>query len=737
MIKANGGDYTGNLDKTVTHLIVREPTGRKYMAARNWNTHIVAPQWVKDSIRRGMILDEGCYDPHLSPEDIGKGAWVKRDIRRKSLGKRLREAATAQSEGGRRKLRKTASMKLSSQRENMWGQILGQQPSANQSGISIQAEEPTQPLPSDSMLRPQSESASRVPEVLDSFGGTGNSDTVFASCCFYIYEFPPQHIEAMLPHITSRGGMVVASLEELFASENMSHRFVIVPQISDPKLHPLVPGGVEIITEFFIEKCIHRKSNALPEPKAHVLGRPFPAFPVEGFTKLSISTSGFVDLELNQVEKVVRQLGACYAERFTPECSLLICTSLGAARKQKIDLALAWGVPVIKADWLWQCISQGKRLSTKTFLFAELMSRATDRAKLSKPLERSKSVSDMTKKLTPKSQTGRPEVSVRTSLPGPDMSAFDTTSLVATEPPRTVSCGKASTKESNITLAFETALTHQPNQKLASQQPTSRPGSRGGSLPLVEKSANDLNMISSKGQPPSQPSRKPLARVRSEVADSEAGDDDGLDLPGDEHGAAAALGDIEAEGPTELEKRRLEQEKAEMAAAERRALSSKLTSLLQGTTAHLGDTSFETKVSNVGADDSSGFAVPPPPAAAPRRKRKIIGRVVSDASAVSNRSGSQESSAGIVRTHSTVFHEDDSAGEEEPLAAGPTATQLEYDDPEATKSKARLMSRMLGRSSLGTGSKAEDKPGVTMGGVYRAQEALSGKSAGGRSMRRR
>lgn len=733
MIKANGGNYTGNLDKTVTHLIVREPTGRKYMAARSWGTRIIAPQWVKDSIRRGMILDEACYDPHLPPEDIGKGAWVKRDIRRKSLGKRLREAATAQNESGRRKLRKTASMKLSSQRENMWGQILGQQPSANQSGVSLQAEEPTQPLPSDSILRAQSVSASRVPEVLDSFVGTGNSDTVFASCCFYIYGFPAQHVEAMLPHITSREGTVVVSLQELFVSETTSRRFVIVPQNSESKSHPLVPEGVEIITEFFIEQCIHRKSSALPDPKEQVLGRPFPVFPIEDFAKLSISTSGFVDLELNQVEKAVRQLGACYAERFTPECSMLLCTSLGAARKQKVDLALMWGVPVIKADWLWGCISQGKRLSTKEFHFAELKSRAIDRARLSRPLERSKSVPEMSKKLTPKSLPARSGATARTSLPGPDLTAFDTTSLVATEPPRLVSRGKASTdNEPNTALVFETALTHQPSQKAASQQTTPRPGSRSGSRPLVEKSANDLNMASLKDQPPSQPSRETLARVRSEVADSEAGEDDSPYLPGDDY-AAPAPGDTKAEGPAELEKSRLEREKA----AERRALSSKLTSLLEGTIAPLGGTSFETAASNVGMDDSSRFAVPPPPAAAPRRKRKIIGRVVSNASAVSTGSAGEESSAGMVRTHSTVFHEDDLPGEEEPAAAGPTATQLEYDDPEATRSKARLMRKMLGGSSLVTDNKVEDKPGITVGSVYRAQEALNGRSAGGRSMRRR
>lgn len=699
------------------------------MAAKKWDIHIVAPQWIQDSISRRMILDETCYDPHLPPEDIGNGAWVRRDVRRKSLGKRLREAAEAQNEGGRRKLRKTASMKLNSQRENMWGHILGNQPSADQPGASVQAEKPTQPLPNESMLRAPTEPAPHAPEVLDSFARTGNSDAVFASCCFYALGFSPKHIESMLPHITSRQGTVVGSLDELSAANNMSHRFVIVLQDADPKTHPLVPDGVWVITEFFIEKCIHKKSSVLPDPKAHVLGRPFPVFPIAGFDKISISTTGFVDLELNQVEKVVRQVGARYAERFTPECSMLICTSVGAARKQKLDLALTWAVPIIKADWLWECISQGKRISTKDFHFSELKSRVVDGAKISKPLNRSRSVSDMNKAITPKSLTGRAEASARASLPGLDMSAFDVTPLVATEPSR--SRREISTEECHTTSDFETAPTHQTKQKPASQQIPSRPCSQSGPRPLVEKSANDLNKASSKDPNPLQSSRKPLARTRSEVADSEAGDDDGLDFPGgDDNAVAPAI--TEAEDVVELERRHRDRDAK--AAAERQALSNKLTSLLGRTTASVGNDGFESTVSIVGNDDRSRFASAPPPPIL-RRKRKLIGRVISNASAASNGSASQESSTGMARTHSTVIHEEDSPDEEE-AAVGPTATQLEYDDPEATRSKARLRNRMLGRSSVGASvDKAEDnKPGVTMGGVYREQEATSGS---GRSMRRR
>lgn len=721
----------GSLDRSVTHLIVYEPTGKKYLAARRWGLHIVVLQWLEDSIMRGMILDEKCYDPTLPKEVIGKGAWTRREILPNPRTKRQRESG-ADKHDSRRKLRKTASMKLNSQRENMWGEILGQQPSADQV-VSRQTEEPTQPLPTDSMLRPPIEPVLCVNAMQSSFAGTvPRDDNLFVSCCFFIFEFPPEHANVLVDHISSRGGRIVKTLEDATSQDTMLHRFVLIPQNSNPKSHPIVPDGVQVITEFFIERCLHRKS--LLSPKDHVIGRPFPVFPIEAFDTLSIGTSGFTDSDLNQVEKTVRQLGARYEERFNAQCTMLVCTALGAVRKPKLDLALFWKVPVVKADWLWECISQGKKLPITDFLFPELNKRVVgDKAGPAKPPNRSKSVSDIGREFTPKSFPRRKEQPTRTSLPGPDISAFDPTPLLATEPSGLASHGKSSSKDDpNYTPDFDTAQTHQTRENTGLQRVLSRPSSRNGPGPLAEKSANDLNKATGE-QPPPQP-RKPLTRVRSEVCDSEAGDDeDGLVFLGvDDDTQAPNV--IETEDPTELEKRRSERETAEKAAAERQALSYKLASLLQGAAMKASNNGFDSGTSRAGNLDSEQLAAPP------RRKRGIMGRAISNISAASNES--QESSSGrraMSRTHSAVVREDDSPDEEEPGSAVPPATQIQYDDPEATKSKARLMSKMLGRSSVGvsgtTKMPTEDK--VTMGGVRLEQDASYGRTAGGRSMRRR
>ncbi|KUI65035.1 S-M checkpoint control protein rad4 [Cytospora mali] len=709
-IKANGGDYTGDLSRLVTHLIVRHPQGNKYNAARNWKIHAVALKWVEDSIQRAMILDERCYDPVLPAEDLGKGAWNRRDIRRTFLGKRQRAATATKQEEGRRKLRKTASMKLNSQRDNMWGEILGQ-PSLEQSA-SHQTEEPTQKLSNHSMLpsEPVSRAADSVERGRTSFGGPENrGETVFASCGLHVFGFSQRQTEVLVNTVSSLGGTVIATLRDLALSEGMSHRFVIVPQSADPTSHPPLPDGVEAITECFIERCLHRK--VLLSPREHVIGRPFPVFPIEGFDKLSICTAGFTDVDLLQVDRAIRQLGAKFEERFNPRSSLLVCTSLDGIRKQKLDLAIIWKVPVVKAEWLWECISQGKRLSTKDFMFPELRAKAAEGAHLSKPLNRSKSTSDMTRKLTPKSLPERLEKPGRASLPSVDMSAFDNTPLASTEPPATHE-NVPTRRESNAATDFETAPTHQSEEISGLQRPTVRPGSRSETHPLSEKSASDVNKTSTKDPGPSQ-TRKPLSRVRSEVCDSEVGDDESLDTFGHDNNAG--------EDAAELDKRRLEREKAE---AGRLALSNKLTTLL-GAPSRDG-ISLDSAVFGVGKEETRP---------ASRRKRDVIGRAISNVSTTST--GSVESSSAVgVFGKSAVVHEDGSQGSDD-ASAVPTVTQIEYDDIEAKESKARLMSKMLGRNSLvgdSFNSSSEDR--VSIAKVTVGEDEFR-RPIGGRSMRRR
>ncbi|KAK1763769.1 S-M checkpoint control protein rad4 [Phialemonium atrogriseum] len=738
-IVANGGAYTGDMTRKVTHLIVHKPEGRKYAAAKSWEVLPVSIEWLQDSVRRGMILDEKLYDPILPKEERGKGAWTRTEVTRVSLGKRLREGAAAAQEDGKRKLRKTASMKLNSQRDNLWGDILGKPPSADpfprpsDDPFSRPGDEPTQ---ANTQASGRGGSAQTSGKSFDTQGsklvslGTSEDVSVFASCCFYVHGFPAKKAEVLMNTVAYMGGLVCNSLDEVASNSGaqLSHRFLIVPQNSRPDTHPSLPDDVQIITEFFIEKCMHKKQ--LFNPNEHVIGQPFPAFPIDGFERLAICTAGFTGVDLNQVDKAIRQLGARYEERFTSQSSVLVCTSLSSVRKQKLDLALAWRVPVVSADWLWSCISTGFKVPIKDFLFPELRQRLAPEQSEEHEQRQAKTKNTTTGQRKHAESARKPTVAG--GIRDVDLSAF------AHDEEDGNDIGAAlrkdvSKEESDATTHFETAATHLSQVREPARL----------SAPLSEVSSNSRNRSSSP-QKHAQPPRKPRSRVPSEIANSEATDepddlDNMMDVADENQNQIppAQEDDAEAAG-------RRAEEKAAKRAAERLALSAKLTTLLDST---IGATAA-----------ASGDAAD---------RREILGRAISNVSAAS--SGSVESSgvgaAATVSSNPNLLPKAlSAAGSLAGAADGggrgggvgnggrgaqslsspppPPATQLEYEDAEAKRCKAELVRKMLGDSGgVGVGRRgpAEDQETLTLAGMggYEVGRAGTGRGVGTRSTRRR
>ena len=123
LINDNGGDYRGNLTKDVTHLIAKEPSGAKYSYAGQWGIKTVSVEWLEQSLERGMTLDETLYSLLLPPSERGRNAWIRKAFSTTSLGKRAREDEAILPNA--RKLRRTASARLSSHNDGLWTEING------------------------------------------------------------------------------------------------------------------------------------------------------------------------------------------------------------------------------------------------------------------------------------------------------------------------------------------------------------------------------------------------------------------------------------------------------------------------------------------------------------------------------------------------------------------------------------------------------------------------------------
>ncbi|KAI1827446.1 hypothetical protein F4861DRAFT_364837 [Xylaria intraflava] len=680
-VTANGGVYVADLSKRVTHLIVSKPEGKKYSAARKWDIHCVSIEWLDDSIERGMILNEACYDPTLPLEDIGKGAWSRRDARQIILGKRAREGTAVPAEGGRRKLRKSASTRMNSQNQDIWGDILNQS--------------------AGDLSRPEKSSTAATPVLADSVtpdNGTSrpiaqpssNSDSlalkkgVFSSCRFFVNGFPEPKKEVLLGFLTSHGGQLSSSLEDsasLSHSEPLSQRYLLVPQASPPDSYPEPPDDVHVITEFFIERCIHNKK--LFSPSDHVLGRPFPRFPIEAFQSLTICTAGFVNEQLNQIEKTVTQLGATYSEKLNRQVNLLVCPDLRSLREQKRDLAIYHGIPVINVEWLWQCITEGRFTPWESFQFQELTRNADSiRADLKRREENKKERELLNRTRSEPIPTKPPAGKSSRRVPAPpsgagvDTTAFDGDTSAADHKASTIqTSGKRETP-------YETTPTHMPSldDGFAPE-------------PLSETTVNDLNKSAS---PPKQlePPTAQRLPTEGEVGDSDAGEESDATTP-----ASKEPPGFDAEA--EAERKRQAQQAKDL---ERRELSKRLNSLMSN--------------DDVSQEDGTAATLPGGLPRPTRRKRQVLGRAASNVSAASSMSadsaptrdtktrqlGSMQMTPMSGGSEFEKFlepPEEDDIAEREDL---PPSTQLEYDNPEARKHRQVVLDRIMGHKQ-GTGEK--------------------------------
>ncbi|KAI5457615.1 BRCT domain-containing protein [Mariannaea sp. PMI_226] len=696
-ITTNGGLYTGDLTRRCTHLIVNKPEGKKFAAAKAWGIYAVTLDWLDQSIARGMILEEAKFDPVLPAEEQGKGAWVKKDATRAVWGKRSRSLMAGGNEDGPRKLRKTASMKLNSQRNNLWGDILGRSTTVKEYSFAGEPEQQAEPE-----VEPQPEPT--IPAVLEQQG-------VFAYCYFFIHGFSPERTSVLEQTIATLGGNICSFLYEAALGPypqpgEPKGRFLLVPQSSQPDTHP--PANYDnlyIVTEYYIEKCMHNK--AFFDPNQHVLGRPFPLFPIPGFSDLTICKAAFTGIELNQVARSVTQLGACFKEEFRRETSVLVCKSLAATRKEKLRMALKWGIPVVSAEWLWECISTGFKAPIDDFVFPELKSHYEAAKQQKEPHEQRSSPSDKSLPNVQPRQAAKalhrtrsePALGKATSKPLPN-GGIDTTAFDHESPdkpklkpkPQPHVNKSIESFDTHISAEFTTALTH-PAPKSFSPQPDAGESTE---VPLSEVSSNRLNKSPS---PAKNTTTTTVARTHSEPLKPIISNQPSVPLAQDTDD------DLKRRQQQQQQQQAAEEEARNKAkAAERQALSSKLTSLIAPIASATSDDS---------PHDPSNPAHPPAAGSARPRRRQILGRAISNAS---NASSDAARSDILLRDFSEQQQQ-----QQEKEDVPPPATQLEYVDPKAEECKAALMSRMMG----GVGPDVKRK------------SVQSSSTATGRTMRRR
>lgn len=389
LINDNGGDYRGNLTRDVTHLIAKEPSGAKYNYAGQWGIKTVAVEWLEQSLERGMTLDETLYNLLLQPSERGRNAWIRKSFSTTSLGKRAREDEAILPNA--RKLRRTASTRLSSHNDGLWSEINGGEVKVEKLKVDAwdeaqkEAEDQRKSLdaPQANMsISAQSNAGDHVSNRSQPVTNLSSvlckaplEEGLFHGKTMLLRGFDEKKTAILEEHLRSHGAEIIDDASQLPPAPRYGsprRGYILVPHTtSDPDSLPVSEDEQQpvLVTDMWVERCLYRKQ--FEEPQASVTNTPFRQFPIVGFKALAICSTGFQGIALIHMWKAVKLMGATYDEFFTAKASVLLCNAVTPGHEKLLHAQL-WGVPAVKAEWLWDCIRRSELMPFGPYLVQPL-----------------------------------------------------------------------------------------------------------------------------------------------------------------------------------------------------------------------------------------------------------------------------------------------------------------------------------------------------------------------------
>lgn len=459
--------------------------------------------------------------------------------------------------------------------------------------------------------------------------------------------------------------MVVRSSNELeqFSLDELEQGFLILP---DDILVKDLPGVPELgerlfkVTNWWVEKCLYRKE--LVDPTTDVTCRPFTAFSVPGFEKMTITSTGFTNVDLLHLSKVVKLIGATYEEYLKPETSVLIC-NLSKSSKGKLHFASERNIPTVSYAWLTDSLERGRKEQITDYLLQPLKESQSSEATSTKQLsEQEKAqVMNRSRQRAAKHRERRQEQHPAQPLPLPRKPSVHQKSPVDTA---TVDASSSHTEASSrLSSLPPTPSVPMPLQEISPNSPR-RPSD-----------ASTKSASTDKPTPLTGSNDNETVNARSRAKNDES--------PPSTNAIAALIGGSRQRG-----------KEVEVAALDQTAGQPQQQHQQQQEKQQLGA----------------------------RRRRGLLGRAES---INSNHSASNSAQASLHDENDNNGQDTHTLEHSEPFESGPQHSQsLTYDDPDAQKARELMMRRIGGKMEVergrveSVGTVTDVKPaGEEMGGV--------------------
>lgn len=366
LVEANGGRYSKNLTRHITHLISPIGGGRKVEGAIKWKQFLVDPEWFEDCLKRNARVNEKYYRLSLPKHKRGVGAFNGVPDPNASL-----LPPNYYSEERRVASQKVILARNKKNSDEVWASVIKSLPKArtekaaplnsvwDDSFIESRTEDVEVELEPESKVRKRNSSEIESESVTKRSRLNQNKEKpdqtfdlvkgIFEDQTFAFCGYERAQIRYLEGIIRSHNGR---SSSDLLHPE-VTH--VIINSKTSPSEKAILTKGlskrVAVATEWLIERSLFKKALVCDLWGSYIEHRSLPEF--QG---LNVSISGFSGVELLHIEKLIPMLGATFQSTFTAQRDVLIATP----KSKKFQYALRWKVPIVRIEWLWECANTGK-----------------------------------------------------------------------------------------------------------------------------------------------------------------------------------------------------------------------------------------------------------------------------------------------------------------------------------------------------------------------------------------
>lgn len=310
IIKENGGAVSDSLTTTSSCVITNEKSGKRYDMAKKWQIPIIHPLWIIHSLKRKASLDFDYYNIELVKDysKIGEKSCLVWD---ELLKPRTRKKIVLDEHEDQEPILKkdpkiwNSIMQVANIKSNKPHQKVE---------TSWDEEDEEEQVVTNPVKLEITKSMSKIPE-LDSTKSKISpivTSNLFKDLTFQIELFDSLKKSTLSKVIESHSGEIV---------EDLNPSFLIIP--SDFPLEnlpsPLQSKKDLLVTEWFIERCLHYKSI-----KSDHWGKPFYYSRINSPLDLNISITGFQGIELLHLTKIISLLQFNLHESLNNDRDLLI-----------------------------------------------------------------------------------------------------------------------------------------------------------------------------------------------------------------------------------------------------------------------------------------------------------------------------------------------------------------------------------------------------------------------------